>query len=108
MTSETLHVTMKNGEITELNSENAGISMSKEGGEITSWSELQAELNNSSIVKLSQNITAEATDAALNISTGKTVVLELNGFTISRALTTPVADGSVIINFLVPIDRTII
>jgi hypothetical protein len=98
MTSETLHVTMKNGEITELNSENAGISMSKEGGEITSWSELQAALNNSSIVKLSQNITAEATDAALNISTGKTVVLELNGFTISRALTTPVADGSVIIN----------
>lgn len=79
MTSETLHVTMKNGEITELNNENAGISMSKEGGEITSWSELQA---------------------ALNISTGKTVVLELNGFTISRALTTAVADGSVIINFL--------
>ncbi|SDM07262.1 hypothetical protein [Segatella bryantii] len=82
--------------------------MSKEGGEITSWSELQAALNNSSIVKLSQNITAEATDAALNISTDKTVVLELNGFTISRALTTPVADGSVIINFFVPIDRTII
>ena len=98
MTSETLHVTMKNGEITEMESENAGIEMNKEEGPVSGWAGLQSAMNNGGVVKLAADVVAESTDAALTVPAGKTVVLELNGHTINRNLTEAVADGSVIIN----------
>ena len=99
LASETLHVTMKNGEITELESENTGISMEKERGEISTWAELQTAIGNGGVIKLSQDITAGSTDEALTVPAGKTVVLDLNGFTLNRALTDAVANGSVIVNY---------
>ena len=98
MSQETLHVTVNNGHITAIESENAGISMSKEGGEITSWADLQAAMNNGGIIKLGANITASGTDAALTVPAGKTVVVDLNGKSIDRALTSAAENGSVIIN----------
>ena len=98
MGQETLHVTLKNGEITELESENAGVEMSKEEGPVTGWAALQAAINNGGVIKLGENVTAESTNAALTVPSGKTVVLELNGFNINRALTSAVENGSVIIN----------
>jgi predicted secreted protein/stringent starvation protein B len=98
MTSETLHVTMKNGEITEMESENAGIEMNKEEGPVSGWTGLQNALNNGGVVKLAADVIAESTDAALTVPEGKTVVLELNGFTINRNLAEAAANGSVIIN----------
>ena len=98
MTSETLHVTMKNGEITEMESENAGIEMNKEEGPVSGWAGLQAAMNNGGVVKLAADVIAESTDAALTVPEGKTVVLELNGHTINRNLTEAAANGSVIIN----------
>ena len=98
MGQETLHVTLKNGEITELESENAGVEMQKEEGPVTGWAALQAAMNNGGVIKLADNVTAESTDAALTIPAGKTVMLELNGFTINRNLAEAVENGSVIIN----------
>ena len=98
LASETLHVTMRNGEITELESENTGISMGKETGDITTWTELQTAIGNGGVIKLSQDITAGSTDEALTVPAGKTVVLDLNGFTLNRALTGAVDNGSVIVN----------
>ena len=98
MSSETVHVTVKNGEITEMDSENAGIEMNKEEGPISGWSALQNAMSNGGVIKLADNVIAESTDAALTVPEGKTVILELNGHTINRALTSAVADGSVIIN----------
>ena len=95
---ETLRVTMKNGEITEMESENAGLEMSKESGAIDSWTALQNAINAGGVIKLTQTITASDTDAALTVPEGKTVVIELNGQTINRALTSAAVDGSVIIN----------
>ena len=98
MTSETVHVTVKNGEITELDSENAGIEMNKEEGPVTGWAALQAAMNQGGVIKLADDVIAENTDVALTIPEGKTVVLELNGHAINRNLTSAVANGSVIIN----------
>ena len=98
MSQETLHVTMKNGEITGMDSENAGLDLNKEISGITDWAALQTALTNGGVIKLTQNITATSTDAALTVPQGKTVVLELNGFTINRNLTEAAANGSVIIN----------
>ncbi|MBQ7996776.1 MAG: InlB B-repeat-containing protein [Paludibacteraceae bacterium] len=98
MASETLRVTLKDGEITGMESENAGLEMSKEGAEITDWAALQTAMNNGGVIKLTADITATPADAALTVPAGKTVVLDLNGFTINRALTAPAANGSVIIN----------
>ncbi len=98
MASETLRVTLKDGEITGMESENAGLEMSKEGAEITDWAALQAAMNNGGVIKLTADITAAPADAALTVPAGKTVVLDLNGFTINRAMTAPAANGSVIIN----------
>ena len=98
MSQETLHVTMKNGEITGMDSENAGLDLNKEISGITDWAALQTALTNGGVIKLTQNITATSTDAALTVPQGKTVVLELNGFTINRNLTEATANGSVIIN----------
>ena len=98
MSSETVHVTVKNGEITELDSENAGIEMNKEEGPVTGWAALQNAMTSGGVIKLAEDVIAKSTDAALIIPEGKTVVLELNGHTINRNLTEAVADGSVIIN----------
>ena len=98
MSQETLHVTTKNGEITGMESENAGLDLSKENSGIDSWAALQTAMTNGGVIKLTQNITAASTDAALTVPEGKTVVLELNGQTINRALTSAAANGSVIIN----------
>ena len=98
MASETLRVTLKDGEITGMESENAGLEMSKEGAEITDWAALQTAMNNGGVIKLTADITAAPADAALTVPAGKTVVLDLNGFTINRAMTAPAANGSVIVN----------
>ena len=99
MGTETLHVTMNaNGEITEMESENAGIEMQKEEGPVTGWAALQNAMNAGGVIKLGENVIAENTDAALEVPAGKTVVLELNGFNINRNLNAAVANGSVIIN----------
>ena len=98
MGQETLHVTLKNGEITELESENAGVEMQKEEGPVTGWVALQAAMNNGGVIKLGDNVTAESSEAALIIPADKTVVLELNGKTINRNLAEAVENGSVIIN----------
>ena len=99
LSSETLHVTMNaNGEITDMDSENAGIEMQKEEGPVTGWAALQAAMNNGGVVKLGENVIAESTDEALVIPADKTVVLELNGFSINRGLTAAVENGSVIVN----------
>jgi len=99
MSQETLHVTMNaNGEITEMDSENAGIEMQKEEGPVTGWAALQAAMTNGGVIKLADNVIAESTDAALTVPEGKTVVLELNGYSINRNLTAAAEDGSVIIN----------
>ncbi len=98
MGQETLHVTLKNGEITGLESQNAGIEMQKEEGPVTGWAALQAAMTNGGVIKLGENVTAESTDLALTVPAGKTVVLELNGFNIDRALTSAVENGSVIVN----------
>ena len=89
---------MKNGEITEMESENAGIEMNKEEGPVSGWAGLQAAMNNGGVIKLAADVIAESTDAALTVPEGKTVVLELNGFTINRNLAEAAANGSVIIN----------
>ena len=99
MSSETLHVTTNaDGEITELESENAGIEMQKEEGPVTGWVALQAATNNGGVIKLGADVTAESIDVALVIPADKTVVLVLNGFSINRNLTAAVENGSVIIN----------
>ena len=98
MSSETVHVTVKNGEITEMDSENAGIEMNKEGDPVSGWTSLQEAMSNGGVVKLAADVIAESTDAVLTVPEGKTVMLELNGHTINRALTSAVANGSVIIN----------
>ena len=98
MSSETVHVTMKNGEITEMESENAGIEMNKEEGPISGWAALQNAMSNGGVIKLADDVVAESADAALTVPAGKTVVLELNGYTINRNLTEAAENGSVIIN----------
>ena len=99
LSSETLHVTLNaDGEITDMDSENAGIEMQKEEGPVTGWAALQAAMNNGGVIKLGENVIAESTDEALVIPADKTVVLELNGFSINRGLTAAVENGSVIVN----------
>ena len=55
-------------------------------------------MNNGGVIKLADNVVAGNEDAALIIPEGKTVVLELSGYTINRNLTAAVENGSVIIN----------
>jgi hypothetical protein len=96
MGQETLHVTLKNGEIEGLHSDNAGIDMSKEE-EITGWAALQNAINAGGVIKLAADVVAAA-DAALTIPANNTVVLDLNGHVINRNLSEAVENGSVIVN----------
>jgi len=97
MKTETLHITLKDGKVVGMDSQNAGVEMSKEQ-EISGWAALQEALNAGGVIKLSADVTAASTDAALTLPADKTAILELNGHTINRALKAPAADGSVIIN----------
>ena len=100
MSQETLHVTLNsNGAIEAIHSDIAEIDLNKEtNNEITTWAELQAAMTAGGMIKLTHDITAESTDAALEVPANTTVMLDLNGHTIDRALTSAVANGSVIVN----------
>ena len=97
--TETVQVTIKDGQITGLASENAGIEMVKESDTpLTDWASLRTAMSNGGVIKLTQDYVAGSSDQALVVPAGKTVVLELNGHTINRALNAPAENGSVIIN----------
>ncbi len=77
----------------------------EDGGEarlelIGEWGMLQALLNNAengSTLSLSADTTAQDVDTALTVPAGKSLTLDLNGFTLNRSLTAMETDGSVII-----------
>ena len=100
LATEILHVTVNsNGEITGITSVHAGAEMTKESDSaITSWAELQAAMTAGGIIKLTQDITAPANAEALEVPADKTVLLDLNGHIIDRALASAQENGSVIIN----------
>ena len=99
MDHEVLHVTTNaNGEITGIESELAETEMNKLGGAIASWADLNAAMANGGVLQLSQSLTATNLDGALIVPAGKTVVLDLNGFSLDRHLGSAQADGCVIIN----------
>ncbi|MBQ9060126.1 MAG: hypothetical protein IJ128_03185, partial [Firmicutes bacterium] len=62
------------------------------------WSNLQTRLNQGGEIVLDQDYTADASDVALEVPEGATVILDLNGHTIDRGLTEKNAkvNGSVI------------
>ena len=61
------------------------------------WSNIQRAINGgATFIELSCDITATPGDGPLTIPSGMTLVIDLNGFTLDRALTEPTADGSVI------------
>ena len=95
MDHEVLHA---NGEITGIESELAETEMNKLGGAIASWADLNAAMANGGVLQLSQSLTATNLDGALIVPAGKTVVLDLNGFSLDRHLGSAQADGCVIIN----------
>ena len=94
---ETLHVTVNNGNIETIHSDNAGLDMTKEE-EVTGWAALQAKLNAGGVIKLGALVQAPANAEALEVPAGKTVVIDLNGEAIDRNLANAVANGSVIVN----------
>ena len=65
----------------------------------TAWSLLQKQIDEAddgATVALSGPVTAGAEDAALTIPAGKTITLDLAGYTLSRGLTEAKANGNVI------------
>ena len=67
-------------------------------GGITTWAELQTAISADGTVTLTEDITATAADTApLTVPKNVTVTLDLNGCTLSRGLTEPMKNGSVII-----------
>lgn len=66
----------------------------------TTWSELQQVLNliNNGSFKLYQDYTAESTDTFLNIPSGHTLTLDLNGHTLDRNLDSQESDGCAVKN----------
>ncbi|MBQ4224906.1 MAG: hypothetical protein II664_01180, partial [Oscillospiraceae bacterium] len=65
---------------------------------VSPWKQLKAAMAAGGEIKLTQNVTAASTDTALDVPSGKTVVLDLNGCTIDRALTAKTDSGYVILN----------
>ena len=53
---------------------------------ITTWADLQAELDKGGTVTLTQDLIPYSTDTALKVKTGKTVTLDMNGHTLDRGL----------------------
>ena len=76
-----------------------GIAYLYVGELLTPWKQLQKDMAVGGEITLTQNVTAEADDTALVVPEDKTVTLDLNGYTIDRALTAPAEDGSVIFNY---------
>ncbi len=65
------------------------------------WSDLQGEIDlaeNGDVIQLKGETVASPYDGALTIPAGKSVVLDLNGCTLSRGLTGPAKNGQVIVN----------
>ena len=66
------------------------------------WSKLQEQINNASdgdtITLSGYDYTATSSDTALTIPLGKTITLDLNGYTIDRNLTEATTDGCAIFN----------
>ena len=60
------------------------------------WAQLQTALNAGGTVTLSSNVTASSSSTALEVPEDVTVILNLNGHTIDRALSTPTPDGEVL------------
>ena len=52
-------------------------------GEITTWAELKATFSAGGAVTLTQSLTAGEGESALTVPSGKTVTLNLNGFTLA-------------------------
>ncbi len=71
------------------------ITASAANSTVTSWSQLQSAFDNGGTVKLGANITSSASDDDLSIESGVTVVLDLNGKTLSRSTS---AESMVIYN----------
>ena len=67
-------------------------------GNINSWTDLQMALNTYDTVTLTKDITAGSDDQYLYVETGRTVILDLNGWTVSRGLTKEKGSGYVIRN----------
>lgn len=74
-------------------------------GNITSWQELQGILDDvqgETTIRLTQDLSAvQGVDPKLELAQGKNVILDLNGYTLSRGLTdcSPEEDGHVIKNY---------
>ena len=67
----------------------------------TAWAFLQSRINyatNGTTIKLTENVEATDTDTALVIPEGKSITLDLNGFTLDRCMDEATADGNVITN----------
>ncbi|MBR6953899.1 MAG: Cna B-type domain-containing protein [Clostridia bacterium] len=65
------------------------------------WPELQAAINQAAsgaVITMTGKATASAYDGALTIPSGKTITLDLNGYTLNRGLTSAKGDGQVITN----------
>ena len=65
-------------------------------GSDSAWAALQEQFISSSVIRLSENVTASADDTALVVPEGITVYLDLYGKEINRNLNEPTADGYVI------------
>ncbi|MCR5168691.1 MAG: hypothetical protein K6C13_15975 [Oscillospiraceae bacterium] len=63
---------------------------------ISPWKQLKAAMAAGGEIKLTQNVTAEPDDTALTVLSDKNVILDLNGYTIDRALTAEKDYGYVI------------
>lgn len=67
----------------------------------TAWAFLQSRINyatNGTMIRLTENVEATDTDTALVIPLGKSITLDLNGFTLDRCMDEATADGNVITN----------
>ena len=65
---------------------------------VSTWAQLQSALTEGGTVSLYDDITAESGSTALSVPSGVTVVLNLDGHTLSRGLTGAAANGYVIRN----------
>ncbi|MBQ2670774.1 MAG: hypothetical protein IJG06_08515, partial [Clostridia bacterium] len=98
MSSETLGVKFQDGKISGISSQNAGIAKMGKENDVSAWNDLAEALKAGGFVKLTQDITAESGDRVLTVPFDKTVVLDLNGHKIDRALSEAIENGSVIVN----------
>ena len=83
--------------------------------EVSTWSDLQNAFNSGGEIQLTTDITAGNNDSALEVPSGKTVTLDLNGHTINRSLASPADDtyesankkgNAIIVNGTLTVDDT--